>query len=60
MVSLIPRGTARPAALTGAVIASLLAYLEVVVLPGPLGVPLLRLAFPVHVAVKTKISATDA
>jgi hypothetical protein len=42
--------------LVGAVIASILSYLEVVVLPGPYGAPLRRSAFPVHVAVKTRRS----
>ena len=42
--------------LVGAVIASILSYLEVVVLPGPYGAPLRRSAFPVHVAVKTLVA----
>ena len=42
-------------ALTGAVIASVLTSFDVLVLTGPLGAPLRRAPFPVHVAVKTGI-----
>jgi adenylate cyclase len=46
----IPRGV-----LTGAVIGSVLSALESLILSGPIGAPLRRAPFPVHVAIKTLI-----